>query len=338
MHGDAEGGQAPAVLLVRRTDSVDIRLQLERAAGLVQRAREALVVDDAAGAARALALSSEAITLAPSSADAFLERSRAHLAVFRRDSAALAARDQCIRDARRAAFMKPASWRCALQLSRAHVAAGELDEGLRALGEAEALARADAEGESAAELAFTLEDQRGRLQLEQGKAAKARGTVEQAWMWLLADAVTSLDRALAAKPRSADTLNNRGVAYYEARAYAPALADFEAALRVDAAHDRALSNRALVQRLRRELHAAHASLSAAIAHNPASAVSFNNLGCIERDLGRLPAALLSFERAAEMDSAYEQARTNRDTVLSELRHPVPIRPVADVPLPPQASR
>lgn len=329
VHGSADGDGAPAVLL-RKIDSVDIRLQLESAAALVRRAHAA---NTAAEHALAIELCSEAIVLAPTSAEAFLERSRAHLAIYRRDSGAVSSRAACLRDAKRAAFMKPTSWRCALQRSRALGAIGEYEEAMRVMDEVDELARTDAEGESAKEVAFALADQRGRLQLELAKAAKAKGAPEQRWMWMLADTVSTLDKALAAKPKSADTLNNRGVAYYEARSYVLAMADFEAALRIEERHDRALSNKALVQRVQQKLLAAHATLCAAIAENPSSAVSFNNLGCLERDLGRPLAALLAFSKAAEMDPTYDQAVRNRNTVLSELRHPVPLSPADDVPLP-----
>lgn len=322
---EAEGG---------RPDAVDVRLRLERAAGLVSRARGLRLADPNADPAPALALCSAAIGLAPTSAEAHLERSRARLAAFRRDPAALAARDGAVRDARRAAFIRFRSWRCALQASRALGAAGEPEAAARALGEAEALARADDEGEGACAVAFALCDQRGRLRLEAAKAAKAAGAPEQRWMWLLADAVGALDAALRAHPHSADTLNNRGVAYFEARSLGLAAADFASALALEPANDRALSNRALVERAQHRLAAAHASLTAALARHPASAISHNNLGCVERDLGRPAAALLRFARAAELDPAYGQARANRDALLAELRQPVPIRPADDyAPLP-----
>ncbi|KAJ1624272.1 hypothetical protein T492DRAFT_882106 [Pavlovales sp. CCMP2436] len=81
--------------------------------------------------------------------------------------------------------------------------------------------------------------------------------------------------------------------------------------------------------MRKQLVAAHASLSAALALNPASAISHNNLGCIERDLGRRATALNLFSKAVEMDPLYLQAATNRNVMLSEFRQPVPIAPACD---------
>jgi len=328
-HGAADGETHPAVMVRPQLDSVDIRLQLEQAAGLVAQATARLGADDV----RAVQLCAQAIALAPSSSEAFLVRSKAHLNIYRRDNAAIDWRDRAIRDAKRAAFMNPRSWRCFLQRSRVLCAASAFDEGFLDLATAEALAKTDLDGETEHETAFAIEDQRGRLQLEATKVMKANGAPEERYMWKLVDAVTTLDKALRLKPDAADTLNNRGVAYFEARNYELAMENFERALHHEPINDRALSNRALVHRMRKQLVAAHASLSAALALNPASAISHNNLGCIERDLGRRATALNLFSKAVEMDPLYLQAATNRNVMLSEFRQPVPIAPACDVPLP-----
>lgn len=303
--------------------------QLERGRALIAEGR-ALI--EAKEYTRATEVLNEAVALAPTSHLAFLERSRALSAHYRRDSTAFDAREQAVKDAKRAAFMQPSSWQCMLQLSKAVGAAGNLEQGLKDLEKAEALAAEDAEGQPPADVEYALLDQRGRLQLELGKEAKARKEPERAWQRLLEEAVRSITGALRLQPRNADTINNRGVAYYESRRFDLAMVDFERAIAVDPSHDRALSNRALVQRIRRDLESAHASLLRSIEENPTSAISFNNLACIERDLGRRVDALGHFSKAAEMDPEYTQAANNRNLLLAELKQPVPIAPVSDVAL------
>jgi tetratricopeptide (TPR) repeat protein len=325
------GTHKGSAMLVHRTDSVDIRLQLETAASKVGAAKARAQAHEHEVA---IALCTEAIALAPTSWQAYLERSVSELAVYRRDSTDASSLDSALRDAKRAAFMCPRSWRCALQRSRCLGASGRLDEAFAGLDEARALAAADLQGESSDEAAFALEDQCGRLQLEAAKEAKASGKLStDKWLALFHRANRTLSKAIALKPTSAETLNNRGVAKYEAHLFDQAMADFELALKADPCNDRAMSNRGLVLRVRQQLEAAHASLSASIAQNPAAAISYNNLGCIERDLGRPLAALSNFSKAAEMEPSYAQAVANRNTVLSELRMPIPITPVEDVPIP-----
>lgn len=306
----------------------DVRLRVEYARSLAKQARglhESDKCDDA------VELCNQAIAMAPTCWQAYLERSRAHSSIFRFDPTNEGSRQQAVKDAKRAAFMCPSSWRCQVQKSRAIGADGDLEQGMVECDSAERLVEMDLDGETEVYARFSVHDQRGRLQLELAKQYREQQSRPEAEILsMLGESRASLDAALALKPREADTLNNRGVAYYEARNYDLAMEDFIAALAVEPTHDRALSNRALVHRLRRDLHAAHSSLSAALAHNPNSAITYNNLACVERDLGNQVKALTLFTRASEMDETYSQAADNRDRVMRELGHPIPIRPPADV--------
>jgi tetratricopeptide (TPR) repeat protein len=327
-------------------DAVDIRLQLERANALVAVAR----AQHAAGEyAAAVATCDAALRLAPTSAGAFLERSRARLEAARRGSGdAPEERAAALRDARRAAFMRPDSWRCALQESRAYGAAGALAAARAALLRASELAAATgSEAEAAAEAAPALALQEGVLHLAAalalpppraagpaGGSAAAATTTPRAR--LLRAAVGALDRAVGGVPSSADALVERGRAHLEARALDAALLDFESALRLAPRDDRAMSGRAEAWRRQARLGAAHSSASAALVENPRSLQALATLGRVERDLGRPLAALDWLARAAEAAGAASveggAAAASRDEVLRELRMPVPIAAVVDVPI------
>ncbi len=80
--------------------------------------------------------------------------------------------------------------------------------------------------------AAALHNQRGRDLLNQGKYAAA---------------IEELNAALAAQPDLALAFNARGFAYYLIRDYPHALADFDAAIRLNPKYENALQNRELAR-------------------------------------------------------------------------------------------
>jgi len=132
------------------------------------------------------------------------------------------------------------------------------------------------------------------------------------------EAVELIGRAIQAKPGNAVTHFNRGSALQELGQWVAALADYDAAVDINAQFAEAFCNRCLVLRELGRMDAALVSADQAIALRPGFAEAYFNRGIVLHELGRLDAALASYDRAVALRDAYPQAYYNRGNVLKDL--------------------
>ena len=128
-------------------------------------------------------------------------------------------------------------------------------------------------------------------------------------------AIAGCTRAIAAEANDqerANAHNNRGAAYGNKREHERAIADFDAALRLDPTHSRARFNRGLMQRALGRDKAAIADFTEAIRLRPDWALAFDQRGRILLDLGRqkgdlqheqLTQAIADFDEALRLAAA-----------------------------------
>jgi tetratricopeptide (TPR) repeat protein len=128
-------------------------------------------------------------------------------------------------------------------------------------------------------------------------------------------AIAGCTRAIATDPNDrqrANAHNNRGIAYGDKREHERAIADFDAALRLDPTHSRARFNRGLMQRALGRDKAAIADFTEAIRLRPDWALAFDQRGRILLDLGRkqgdsqheqLTQAIADFDEALRLAAA-----------------------------------
>src|SRR4051794_23440871 len=109
--------------------------------------------------------------------------------------------------------------------------------------------------------------------------------------------IGSLSEVIAKNPNDANGYNVRGTAYGRAGKLREAIADFDAALRINPSFYQAYANRALVQRKLGHDELALADYNKAIEINPRYAVAYVGRGNIYRESNRLDQALADFNQA-----------------------------------------
>ena len=145
-------------------------------------------------------------------------------------------------------------------------------------------------------------------------AAPAPGAV-----FALAPALASAPAAVpAAAPMTPAALIQRGNEQFRASRFDAAIADYDAALRLDAGNPEACYNRGNALSQQQRFADAIASYDAALRRQPGDARAWNNRGNALRELGHLAEALESYGRALQADPDYAEARGNRGTVLHAL--------------------
>ncbi len=113
-------------------------------------------------------------------------------------------------------------------------------------------------------------------------------------------AIADLNEAIRLHPTASD-LNNRGLAYTMTDRPGPAMADFDAALRLDPGYEPALNNRCVARFGRGELELAIEDCTKAIAHDPDDFNTYFNRGKAYFSSGVPRAAIADFARASELN-------------------------------------
>jgi tetratricopeptide (TPR) repeat protein len=113
-------------------------------------------------------------------------------------------------------------------------------------------------------------------------------------------AIADLNKAIQLEPLAAD-LNNRGLVYMMTDKPGPAMADFDAALRLDPGYAPALSNRCLGSIGQGKLEPAIDDCTRAIAHDGKNSNAYFNRGTAYFSSGMPHAAMSDFARANELD-------------------------------------
>jgi tetratricopeptide (TPR) repeat protein len=131
-------------------------------------------------------------------------------------------------------------------------------------------------------------------------------------------ALDAYDAAIALNPTFAQALNNRGLALMALGRRQEALASYDIALAFQPGYLLALCNRGrTLQELGREDEAV-ASYDQALAQRPDYLEALNNKGAALQNLGRLDEALASFDRALAVRPDYADALNNRGNILKAL--------------------
>ncbi|MGI9161251.1 MAG: tetratricopeptide repeat protein, partial [Saprospiraceae bacterium] len=125
-----------------------------------------------------------------------------------------------------------------------------------------------------------------------------------------------------AKATSVRAYNNRGDYYYKQKQYDKAVADFEAALKINPDFARAYRNLAKIQRERGQAGAALENLTRAIKLAPEKADVYVTRGDLYYKAGQYEKALADADKAITLSADYFQAYLNRSAALNNLgRYP-----------------
>lgn len=132
-------------------------------------------------------------------------------------------------------------------------------------------------------------------------------------------ALACFDHALALDPRLHEAHNNRGSALRGLNRLEDALASYDQAIILKLDYAEALCNRGAALNDLNRLDDALESFDRAIMLKPDHAEAHNNRGVALRELGRLDEALLSYDRAIHLRPRYAEAFNNRGGALKELK-------------------
>jgi Tfp pilus assembly protein PilF len=116
------------------------------------------------------------------------------------------------------------------------------------------------------------------------------------------------------EPRTAKDFNERGVRSFDGGLWERALADFNAALRLDATQALYYRNRAWAFRRQGKNAEAIADFAAAVELAPRDATLYNDRGMAYLDAGKAEAAVADFDAAIGIDPKYALAYNNRGFV------------------------
>jgi tetratricopeptide (TPR) repeat protein len=129
------------------------------------------------------------------------------------------------------------------------------------------------------------------------------------------DGIAACDRVIASGKfggsRLAFAYYNRGLAKLEMGDYDRAIADFDAAIRLDPASAAAFNNRGGAWYAKGDQDRAIADFDKAIQLDPACAFAYHNRGEVWRDKGDFNRAIADYGKAIELDRAYTAAYTDR---------------------------
>lgn len=107
---------------------------------------------------------------------------------------------------------------------------------------------------------------------------------------------------------------NRGLEYFALRAYDQAIADYTAAIRLDAKKADVYNNRGNAYHVKRDYAKAIRDFNRAIALNPAHALAYNNRGIVYGDMGDYQRAIQDYDQAIAIHPAYASAYNNRGNI------------------------
>ena len=128
-------------------------------------------------------------------------------------------------------------------------------------------------------------------------------------------ALPDLDLVAGLGGASAETLNDRGVCYYELDDMEAALKSFNEAIDVKPTYAQSYTNRGNCYRRlavhdATKLERAHEDYTRAVELDPTNPKSYNNRGALLLKMGKLTSAFEDFEHALEIQPEYEVARRN----------------------------
>lgn len=124
-------------------------------------------------------------------------------------------------------------------------------------------------------------------------------------------AIADYSAAIALDAKNADVYNNRGNAYHAKRAYAKAVRDFDRAIALNPAHALAYNNRGIVYGDMGDYQRAIQDYDQAIAIHPAYASAYNNRGNIRAKQGDFRMAIQDYSQAIVLKPSYVGAYNNR---------------------------
>lgn len=133
-----------------------------------------------------------------------------------------------------------------------------------------------------------------------------------------AGAVELISRAIGVEPKRASAYCNRGLAFEALDRAEAALADYDAAVALDARFWGGYFNRAKLRRRLRRFETALADYDAAIAIHSARAEAFAGRADVLFALERWEEALASYERSLELEPRDADAHCNRGAALAKL--------------------
>src|SRR3984893_13979424 len=129
---------------------------------------------------------------------------------------------------------------------------------------------------------------------------------------VVADGCTAVIGATNRSPRErAVAYTNRGLAYRATGEHARAVADYDAAIKLDPTYAPAYNNRGTVYGDARDFDRAIADYDEAIRLAPENAAVLTNRGDAYRDKGNLDRAIVDYDAAIRLDPRYAPAFTNR---------------------------
>jgi tetratricopeptide (TPR) repeat protein len=135
------------------------------------------------------------------------------------------------------------------------------------------------------------------------------------------EALADFEAAIRIDPNLALAYSNRGVIYETLCRHAEALADYDAAIRLDPNDAGAYFKRGNAHHLLRQHPEALVNFDAAIRIDPNLAPAYNNRGVTFQSLGRHPEALADFDAAIRIDPDYALAYYSRGCTYADLgRH------------------
>ena len=124
-------------------------------------------------------------------------------------------------------------------------------------------------------------------------------------------AIADFDAAVRLEPKSADTYINRGIARYRRGDLDRAIADYDEAIRIDPEDAYAYNDRGLALRAKGDLDRAIADHDQAIRLEPDTAAAYTNRGLAWQDKGDLDHAIADFDNAIRLNPNDALAYNNR---------------------------
>jgi len=132
-------------------------------------------------------------------------------------------------------------------------------------------------------------------------------------------AIRYLDEAIKLEPDSANTFNNRGVAYADLGQYARAIEDYSQAIRLKPDDAKAYNNRGIAYYNLGHHARAIEDYNQAIRLKPDYAGAFNNRGNAYLALGQYARAIEDYNQAIRLKPDYTEAFSNRGAAYDGLR-------------------
>ena len=132
-------------------------------------------------------------------------------------------------------------------------------------------------------------------------------------------AMADFEAAIKLDPKMFDAYDDRGNIYYAKRDYDRAIADYSVAIKLNPSDARAYYNRGVAEADQGDRERASADFSSAIRFDPHLADAYYRRGLVSKDRGDTEHALADFEMAARLDPDDSDAREEVKTLRAILR-------------------